>query len=113
MIKVLAVIIGTWFLVAPWVIAFFTTRANGELRERLEWLEVQLDQSPASNWNMCVQLEKQVRRLNRRVANLLDSPKTYLRARRIAGTLDLPIDELTAELELFILVEAEQAMVAT
>lgn len=89
-------------------IHYVMLRTNARLNERIQWLELRCEEGPTSNWNMCVQLEKQVRRLNRRVVNLLESPKTYLRARRITSTLDLPVDELTAELELLCLVEAER-----
>lgn len=45
-------------------------------------------------------LEGEVRQLRRRITGLLNSPGTYLRARRLMGTLDLTPEELTAELEL-------------
>lgn len=45
-------------------------------------------------------MDREVRRLRRRLAGLLASPGFYLRARRMLGPLELEMDELTAELEL-------------
>jgi hypothetical protein len=75
-------------------------RINVGLREQVSWLETRFDDSHTSNWYMFHKLEKQVSLLNRRIINLIESPKTYLRARRIVGTLELPVDEIIAEIEL-------------
>lgn len=63
------------------------------LREQLHYYEVRDGVGDLS-------LEGEVRQLRRRITGLLNSPSLYLRARRLLGTLDLPPEELTAELEL-------------
>jgi hypothetical protein len=81
-----------------------------ELREAMEYVEIRLDtESPVGNLELFDSLQKSVHTLNRRLVRLLDSPKLYLRARRVVGTLDLSDEELTAELEVIHIAELAAA----
>ena len=69
-------------------------RVRSTLADELHYAQVAMQ----SVGDLC--LEKEVRRLRRRLAGLLASPGFYLRARRLLGPLELDTTDLTAELEL-------------
>ncbi len=94
------VVLSICFFAASLIANYELWQWTNRLRENVSWYEVRFEERLECNWYMFHKLEKQVRRLNQRLVNLIDSPKTYLRARRIMGTLDLPVDEIIAEIEL-------------
>lgn len=77
-------------------------------REALQYAEIRLDDAPIGNMEHYESLLKSVHTLNRRVARLIESPKLYLRTRRVIGVLDLPAEELTAELDIIHLAETQE-----
>lgn len=62
---------------------------------------------PIGNLQYVEALEQKVHQQNRRLARLIESPKLYLRARRVIGVLDLGSEEFTAELDILNIVEQE------
>lgn len=85
----------------------YLRQTRREAYEALEYAEARMD-SGGDIFHLH-RVEKNVHTLNRRIARLLESPKLYLRARRVTSTLDLSADELTAELELIMITEMEEA----
>lgn len=87
----------------------YLRQTRREAYEALEYAEFRATNGASSDGDLFLlgKLEKSVHVLNRRIARLLESPKLYLRARRVTSTLDLSTDELTAELELIMITEAE------
>ncbi len=89
-------------------------RSRLEAWESVSYYETRFDnnEDPTGNLELFNTLEWRVHVLNRRLVNLLQSPKLYLRARRIHGVLDMELEELTAELEIVHLAEAHAAVAA-
>src|SRR6185503_15959154 len=84
-------------------------RSRLEALQTVSYLETRLyynNEDPTGNLELFDTLEWRVDLLNKRLVNLLQSPKLYLRARRIHGALDLPDEELTAELEIVHMAES-------
>lgn len=96
-------------------ISFRQRRSRLEACEALGYAEHRLhvcEEDPTGNLELFNTLEWRVHTLNRRLVRLLESPKLYLRARRVLSVLDLSEDELTAELEVVHLAEAHDKVAA-
>lgn len=90
-------------------VSFRQRRSRLEAREALSYAEHRLyvaNEDPTGNTALFDTLEWRVHVLNKRLARLLESPRLYLRARRLLSVLDLSDEELTAEMDVVHLAEA-------